>query len=267
MTGNLAYNILGATQKYTEALNASIENLSNINSVGYKKTEASFAQTLNGEVEKYESKDFSQGPVRKTTEPLDIALNGPGFLEVDLPNGQRAFTRAGRLKLNNEGELVTEDGYKVIPETEQEGSIGAKVENNELGVNIKVTSPKLLVPANSNVEITEDGTISGINPTSGDKSKFGKLSIVVFNNPSGLEAVGKGYYVQTKASGNAQDIEAGSMKSTQVKQGFLEYGNTNIAGEFINLAQLKNILTAHLKLLKVIDKIQENIHFTISKSV
>ncbi len=267
MFSKLGYQGFESAKNNVEALTNSIENISNINSVGYKKTQTTFTETLNGERIKQESKNFSQGHLRRTGEVFDIALDGPGFFEVELSSGQRAYTRAGRLKLTNEGELVTDEGYKVVPQIEQSSQPlmqMIKGNNNALGVNLEVSTPKLIIPANLTPEISDDGTISGINPQTGEKAKIGKINVAVFNNPQGLESLGKGYYLETAASGQTLEADA---NSTKVKQGFLEFGNVDMVAELMNISQLKGLITAQFKALKAIDKIYEQIHYTISKSV
>lgn len=265
--GNQAYR---ATENNVDALSNIVENISNVNSIGYKKSATSFVETLNGEIAKYENKDFSQGPLRKTGEAFDLALTGPGLFEVELPNGQKAYTRAGRFRLNSEGELVTEEGYRVIPEVEQSQRPFIEVLKNnnkdEVGLNIKVTSPKLTISPDYVPEILEDGTVNGINPDTSEKVKIGKVKVVVFNNPQGLESTGRSYYLPTKMSGMPLDTEVGPNHSSKVKQGYLEFGNVDMATEFMNLSQMKNILSAQIKLLKAIDKIYENVHSTISRT-
>lgn len=277
---NLGQQAFGAVQNQAEALNRIIENISNINSIGYKKTEVNFLQTLDGQMKASTAKEFSQGPLRRTGDVLDLALEGQGFFEVEFPNGQRAYTRAGRFRQNSDGELVTEEGYRVIPQIEQsENTSRSVIERkpivnvdgagtlaaNELGLNLKVVEPKLTIPTTLTPEIGEDGSILGVD-NSGEKSKIGKLNVVVFNNPNGLEATGKGYYVPTKASGAPLDTEIGSNASTKVKQGYLEFGNVNMASEFMNLTQIKDLLSAQFKVLKAVDKIYENINYTIGRS-
>lgn len=269
MFGKLGYQTLNSTKRNLDALGRIVENISNMNSLGYKKTQTSFVETLNGEIARYETKDFSQGPLRRTGEVFDLALNGPGFFEVELPTGQRAYTRAGRFKLNGEGELLTQDGYRVVSQVEQKGIPKmefTKGQNNEPGLDAGVASGKLSISPELTPEISEDGTVSGINPDSGEKTKIGKISVVVFNNPQGLEPLGKGYFLPTKSSGSLIETEIGPNHSTSVKQGYLEFGNSDIASEFMNLSQMKNILSAHFKVLKVIDKIYEQVHYTISRS-
>ena len=271
MFNKLGYETLKATNGNAESLARTIENISNMKSIGYKRNQTTFIETLNGEISKHESKDFSQGPLRKTGEVFDLALNGPGFFEIELPTGQRAYTRAGHFRLSGEGELVTADeGYRVIPLVENVGKPVIEVnkdKKNELGLNVGITTPKLIIPPDLTPEITEDGTVNGINQETGEKRKIGKINVVSFNNPQGLESIGKGLYLPTKLSGQIQETEYGPNNPTQIKQGYLEYGNVDVAHEMMDMAQMKNFLSAQFKVLKVIDKLYEQVNYTISKSV
>ena len=270
MFSKLGYQTLKATEGSTEALARTIENISNLKSVGYKKNQTTFVETLNGEITKHEAKDFSQGPLRKTGEVFDLALDGPGFFEIELSNGQRAYSRAGHFSLSGEGELVTADeGYRVIPLTEEVGKPVIEVNKDKqdtLGLNIEVTTPKLIIPPDLIPEISENGTVNGINPDTGEKRKIGRINIVAFNNPQGLEFTGKGFYLPTKLSGQVQEIEYGPNNPTKVKQGYLEYGNVDIAQEMMDMVQIKNLVSAQFKVLKVIDKLYEQVNYTIGKS-
>ena len=270
MFGNLGYKTYRAASLNVDSLTKTVENISNSFSIGYKRKSETFSEALNGEITKHESKDFSQGPLRRTGDVLDVALEGKGFFEVELPTGQRAFTRAGRFKVTSEGELITEEGYRVIPEIEPSTLpiYGASndPQKNDMGLNLKVSSAKLTISPNLATEIQEDGTLNGINSQTGEKTKIGKINVVVFNNPQGLESLGKSYYVQTKSSGAPLDGDPGINGSTRVKQGFLELGNVNIAAEFMDLTAKKDLISAQMKLLKAIDKLFENVHYTIGKS-
>lgn len=269
MYGKLGYQTYRATERNLDVLAKIVENISNVNSIGYKKGQTSFIETLNGEISKHENKDFSQGPLRRTGELYDIALNGPGFFEVELPTGQRAYTRAGRLKLNSDGELLTQEGYRVVPQVEEKAKPFVKTGTpgkDDLGFNIEVTTPRLIIPSYLTPEITEDGTVNGIDTETGEKTKIGKVSIVSFNGAEGLQSIGKSYYLQTQTSGLSQAIDAGPTSNTKVKQGFLEYGNVDMATEFMNLSDIRNMITANLKVLKLIDKLYENVNYTVSRS-
>lgn len=268
MLGKFGYQATRAAQNSVDAVTKSMENVSNMYSLGYKKSQASFVETLSGEIEKKETRDFSQGALRKTGEVYDLALEGPGFFEVEMQNGQRAYTRVGKFSLTSEGELVTDEGYKVIPENESSGKPVLEIatnDSNEL-VNIKVTTQKLTIPTNLTPQVDEDGTVYGLNAVTGEKAKIGKINVVAFNNSQGLESLGRSCYLPTKSSGPALDIETGPSGNTRVKQGFIEFSNVTMAQEFMNMSQLKNLLAAQFKVLKIMDKIYENVHYTISRS-
>lgn len=270
MFGKFGYQVIRATQNNFAELNNSVENVSNVNSIGYKKRKVTFVEALNGQISKHETKEFSQGSLRRTNLEYDFALNGPGFFVVELQNGQRAYTRAGRFALTSEGELVTTEGYRVIPEVEASGRSIIEVntkEDSELGLNIKVKTPRLIIPATLSPVIEGDGKVYGLNNTTGEKTEIGKISVVNFNNPQGLESLSRSYFLQTNESGLALENKIGPDYATQVKQGYLEFGNVDISAEFFNLSQMRNLISAQFKLFKIMDKIYENVHYTISRSV
>ena len=272
MLSKLGYEALTASQASMGLVNEIIENLSNVYSIGYKKSKTTFAEALNGEVSKHQNKIHSQGVLRKTAELYDLGIEGPGYFEVELPNGQRAYTRAGRLGLTSDAELVTKEGYKLIPEVEgisETTSPSVQIDNAKstgLGINIEVTTPKFIIPPDVTPEIAEDGTINAINPESGEKTKIGKIKVVVFNNPQGLESIGSSYYLETNESGKPLDIEASPNTATKIKQGYVEYSNVDIAASFMEIIQLRNVISAQLKTMKVLDKLYENIHYTVSRA-
>lgn len=270
MLGRMGYDTHSATQSGLLTLAKLVENISNVKSIGYKKNDSSFVDTLNGEIAKYGDRDFSQGSLRRTMRLLDFALEGPGFFEVELPNGQRSYTRVGRLRLTSEGELVTDEGYRIIPEIEPGGKPVLEKGLSyleEVGVNMKITTPRLTIPVQFTPEVTEDGTIYGVDDNTKERIKLGKINVVVFNNSQGLESVGRGYYLASSVSGNPLEADVGPGRPTRIRQEHLELANVNIAQEFLNLAQVKDFLSAQLKVFKVIDKIYENVNFTISRSV
>lgn len=265
MTGNIGQQAFKSAKNNTEILQEIVNNISNTHSVGYKKSTTTFSETLNGEIVKNKTTDFSQGMLRKTGEVFDIAIKGKGFFEVELPNGNRAYTRVGRFALTGDGEIVTQEGYRVLPEIEESNQTASK-NGKDFGLNLSVSTPKLIVPSNMTPLVEEDGLIYGIDDATGEKKKLGKLSLSVFNNPQGLESVSKSYYVKSEKSGEPIELKAGVNESTQIKQGFIEGSNVDTATTFMALTQVRNMLSANLKVLKAIDKIYESIHYTISRN-
>lgn len=280
MFGKLGGQSLIATKLSTDLLEGIVNDLSNLKSLGHKKTSITFAETLNGELVKYESKDFSQGPLKRTAEPFDVAIDGKGFFEVELPDGRRAYTRVGSFQLSSEGELITREGYRVLPEVEQDEtpkqqikiSTNTKDENisrksDEADLNLKILTPKLIVPSHLTPKISEDGTILAVNSQTSNETRLGRLNIVTFNNPKGLESIGRGFFLETNSSGTPIEIKTGIDGTSKVKQGFVEFSNVDIATSFLELSQAKDLITAQLKILKAIDKLYENVNFTISRAV
>ena len=266
MFSKFAYQTLQATKRDSEALGKIIDNIANIKSIGYKKNTTSFHETLNGEIARQEAKDFSQGPLRRTAEPLDLAIDGKGFFEVELPNGQRAYTRVGRFRLTGDGELVTHsEGYKVVSFVEPTSTV-KNTSQNSLDLNMELTTQSLKIPANLTPEITEEGVINGINEVTGEKTKLGRINLVAFNNTQGLKAVGGGFYLSTQLSGEAQETQYGPNHGTRVRQGFLEFSNVNVAQEMSDLSQMKSFISAQFKVLKVIDKLYEQVNYTIGRT-
>jgi len=150
-------------------------------------------------------REFTVGRMEKTGNPLDIAINGRGFLRVELPDGRIAYTRDGRLKIEN-GELMTVTG----------GKLGIKI-------------PKGAV----NVTIEEDGTVVGY--VNDQKKVLGKLKLYDFINPSALELVGNNMYVPTKNSGMPIEGEAGKDNFGKVLSGFLERSNVNLVSQMMEM--------------------------------
>lgn len=271
MLGSLGYDIIRGTQEQTEVLKNITSDISNAHTLGYKKVATNFSETLNGQIAKYKSSDFSQGSLRRTGDLLDVAIEGKGLFEVELPDGRRAYTRVGRFQLSSEGELVTMEGYRVLPQVEKSEKTNSTLLDlqnfsTKLGVNV----PKLVIPHDLTPVIEEDGTVYGINEndrSSSEKIKLGKISVVAFNNPDGLESIHKGYYTQTNSSGLPIELKPGVSESIHVKQGYVEGSNVDMAETFMQLSQMRNLISAQFKALKTIDKIYESIGYTMAKSV
>ncbi|WP_029898416.1 flagellar basal-body rod protein FlgG [Desulfohalovibrio reitneri] len=207
-------------------------NLANVNTTAFKKSRAEFedlmyqtlqiAGTLNEggnrvptgmqvgmgvrpvTVHKY----FSQGDFQNTGNPLDMAIEGDGFFLVDY-NGQDAYTRAGSFKLNNEGTLVTANGYPLQPE---------------------FTVPEEAV----NVVVTPNGRISALD-AQGQELAGADLELYTFVNPSGLNSVGRNLYFETQASGPATAGTPGEDQYGTLAQGFLEGSNVELVDEMVSL--------------------------------
>ncbi|MBT4483108.1 MAG: flagellar basal-body rod protein FlgG, partial [Candidatus Latescibacteria bacterium] len=153
---------------------------------------------------------FSQGDLTQTYNSFDIAIDGDGFIQVDLPDGTQGYTRDGALKVSRDGELVTSEGYLL--------SAAVTVPNEAEQISIGV-----------------DGTISVINAGEVEATDIGQILLVKFLNPAGLSAVGRNLYRQTRASGDPIEGIPGQDGLGQVRQQFLELSNVETVEEMVNL--------------------------------
>ncbi len=152
----------------------------------------------------------AQGPVEPTSRPLDVAIEGDGFFQVQTPNGQLAYTRDGSFGISDSGTLITSGGYTVLP-----------------GIRIPTDA--------ANVSISATGVVSITAGNAADVQEIGRIELARFVNPTGLEAVGENLLVETPASGAAitgfpQDEGFG-----RLLQGHLEGSNVEIVQEMVDM--------------------------------
>src|SRR5699024_6662008 len=119
----------------------------------------------------------TQGDLKDTGNSLDIAIQGRGFLQVEMPDGTEAYTRDGTLQVDQDGQLVTAGGYPI--------------------------QPPINIPDNAlKIEISRDGTVSVTQPgATGASVEVGQIELSTFINPAGLQSEGENLYVETDASG------------------------------------------------------------------
>ncbi len=209
-------------------------NIANVSTTGYKKSRADFQdlmyQTLRLQGARNEGggmvptgvqiglgamlssvqKVFQQGDYQKTDNELDIAIEGNGFIQVNLPSGEKAYTRAGALKTDADGKIVTTDGYTI--------------------------EPNLTIPAKTtSVSVESDGTVTVQIQGQSAPQQLGSLELANFINPSGLRAIGKNLFMETDASGSPTTGKPGQNGMGTVIQGFLEMSNVNVMQEMINM--------------------------------
>jgi flagellar basal-body rod protein FlgF len=205
-------------------------NIANVNTNGFKADESLFEEYLNSGAHEDNFKavdrrvsyvqdrgtfhNLSQGAAQATSNPLDVAIDGAGFLTVQTPGGER-YTRDGNLQINNVGQLVTNDGNQVI------GTAG----------------PIVFQPTDHDIAISPDGTITVLEGNSRTDSIRGKLRIASFADAQKLLKQGNNLFAAGDNNGPQQDI-----KST-VRQGFVEKSNVNIVSEMANMIQVTRAYT------------------------
>lgn len=235
---------------------AASQNLSNISTYGYKKervvaadqfyTTLKQAGAMANSVDELPSglqvgtgaritatqKIFTNGNVQNTGNPLDLAIVGDGFMQVQLPDGNMAYTRNGQLQLNAEGEIVT--------------AIGQPLE------------PLISIPIEAqNVTIGQDGTVSVAMPGEPETQVLGQITLVNFINPTGLQARGDNLYLQTAASGEPTESVPGTNGLGEIRQFSLEASNVDVVEELVNLIMIQRAYEMQAKAIDVASNSQE----------
>lgn len=167
------------------------------------------------------SVNFQQGMLRPTSLPTDLAIEGPGFIEVQLPNGTHAFTRDGELQLNAQGQLTTKQGYLVLGDS---GPIQLDPTNS---------SPISVAPTG---EVSQGGGVKG------------RIQVMEFQQPNQLKPIGGGCFLAV--SPQSKPLPA---QSSQLRQGFLESANTSPTTEMASLITAMRMFEANQKVMQTQD--------------
>lgn len=174
------------------------------------------------------SRNFSQGSLQQSGNTLDIAVNGRGFFQVQMPDGTTGYTRDGSFQLNATGQLVTNNGNTV--------------------------QPGITIPANAtSTTIASDGTVSVVLPTQATAQIVGKIQTANFINPAGLDPLGGNLYAETTASGTATVGTPGQNGLGALQQGFVETSNVNVVEELVGMIQTQRTYELNSKAIKTSD--------------
>jgi flagellar basal-body rod protein FlgG len=175
------------------------------------------------------SRTFSQGNIMMTNNPLDVAIEGPGFLSVQQPDGTLAYTRAGALQKDAQGQLVTTEGHLI--------------------------EPPIIIPSDANsMSIGADGTVSAVISGQAAPVEVGQLTLTVFVNPAGLHALGKNLFSATAASGEPEVGTAGTEGRGALLQGALERANVDIVEEMIGMISAQRAYEVNTKVVTTADE-------------
>ncbi len=177
---------------------------------------------------------FTQGNLQQTSKNTDIAINGTGFFQIMMPDGQTAYTRDGSFQVDQQGHMVTASGYSL--------------------------QPAITVPANSqSLTVGRDGVVSVTLPNSTAVTQIGTIQLSTFMNPGGLTAKGENLYSETTASGNANTAAPGSNGSGILAQGFAETSNVNVVEELVNMIQTQRAYEINSKAITTSDQMLQKL--------
>ncbi len=216
-----------STRSY-QLLDAVSENMGNYNTWGYKAQRFEQYMRPDGNMDLKKRVDYSPGPSFLTNRELDVALKGPGFMQVTRPDGSTAYTRCGSFAKNAQGFLVTNFGDLV-----------------GTGIKVPARYDKLFIQGDGTVQITE---------TPGASLKtIGHISVVNFPNPEGLKNLGNNLVAQTDDSGTPQKVNDPNM----IQQGRLEQSNVDINRSVEEILRMNAGVIANLRIVKFLDGIYQ----------
>ncbi len=231
-------------------------NLANVNTTGFKRSRAHFEDLLyqtvreaqvvqEGSVETLPAVQVGrgtrlsavtridgQGPLQPTGRPLDLAIEGDGFFQVRLPNGDTGYTRDGGLTLSDRGTLVTAGGYPLIPEVTLPADAGELV-------------------------ISRNGVVATLYPGGSEMVELGRIELVRFANPAGMRALGENLLAETPASGNPLSGYPQEDGFGRVVQGALEGSNVEVVQEMVEMITALRAYEINSKAIRTAEQMTE----------
>lgn len=172
---------------------------------------------------------FTQGNVQKTDNSLDVAVQGQGFFQVLLPDGTTAYSRDGSFQKDNQGQIVTADGFPL--------------------------QPNITIPANAtSLSIGQDGTVTVTQAGSTATTQIGTIQLATFINPGGLQSIGQNLFLETAASGTPTPNTPGTNGAGIVSQGYVETSNVNVAEELVTMIQTQRAYELNSKVVSTSDQ-------------
>jgi flagellar basal-body rod protein FlgG len=175
-----------------------------------------------------------QGTIKMTENPLDLAITGEGYYQIEMPDGEIAYTRSGVFQLNENGEMVTAQGYLVDP-----------------GITVPADAEDIVVNVSGEVLVKMPGQVAMQN--------VGQLQLARFVNPAGLEAIGDTLFLETDASGAPAVGNPAEDEFGEIRQGALENSNVNIVEEITNLITAQRSYEMNSKVITASDEMLQTV--------
>jgi flagellar basal-body rod protein FlgG len=172
---------------------------------------------------------FTQGNLQQTDNKLDIAINGNGFFQVQMPDGSVGYTRDGSFRVDAQGQMVTSNGMPVTP-------------------------PVTIPPNAIGITVGGDGVVTVTTPNNVNPTQVGQIQLATFINPAGLDPRGQNLYFETSASGTATIGAAGTNGIGLLKQGFVETSNVNVVEELVAMIQAQRAYEINSKAIQTSDQ-------------
>jgi flagellar basal-body rod protein FlgG len=172
---------------------------------------------------------FTQGNLTQTGNALDVAIQGPGFFQILLPDGTTAYTRDGAFQKDSQGQIVTANGYTL--------------------------APAITIPSNAtSVTIGTDGVVTVLQPGSSSAVQVGQIQLANFVNAGGLQSMGQNLYLETASSGTATPNTPGTNGVGLLNQSYVETSNVNVVEELVNMIQTQRAYEINSRAIQTSDQ-------------
>ena len=178
---------------------------------------------------------FTQGNVTQTDAPLDVAIQGRGFFEIQLPDGTTAYTRDGSFTLDSQGQIVNSSGYPL--------------------------QPAITIPPNVlSITIGVDGTVSTTTSGTAAPTQVGNIQLVDFVNETGLQPRGENLYLETASSGSPTPGTPGQNGLGTIIQGSIETSNVNVVEELVNMIETQRTYEVNSRAIETADSMLQYVN-------
>ncbi len=252
---------IGATGMLAQQLNVDVisNNIANTTTTGYKRQRPAFVDLIYQNLDRPGStssdtgtivptglqlglgvragavyREHAQGPIQITENPLDVAITGEGFFQIELPSGDTAYTRDGTFQLNENGEIVTVQGFLLDP-----------------GLTIPIDA--------TDIEINREGEVLVQQPGQTTLTNVGQIQLARFANPAGLETIGDNLLLETEASGAATTGTPGQEEFGALQQSALEQSNVNIVEEITMLITAQRAYEMNSNVISTSDEMLQTV--------
>ncbi|MCB9964356.1 MAG: flagellar basal-body rod protein FlgG [Rhodospirillales bacterium] len=247
---------IGSTGMLAQQTNVDVisNNIANMSTTGYKRQNVAFLDLIYQNIQRPGAtssdvgtimpsgiqlglgtrvggvyRQHQQGALEITDNPFDLAVTGDGFFQITLPNGDTAYTRDGTFAINQDGDLVTQQGYLV--------------------------QPGITIPADAtDVTINESGEVFAKITGQVALSNVGQLQLATFVNETGLDAIGNNLFIESEASGAPTTGNPGEDNYGEIRQGALENANVNVVEEITNLIEAQRAYEMNSKVISTSDE-------------
>lgn len=250
---------IGATGMMAQQMNVDTisNNIANMTTTGFKRQRAAFVDLIYQNIDRPGSTSSDagttvpsgiqmglgvrtaavyrmtgQGAIQITENPLDVAITGEGYFQIELPNGDTAYTRDGTFQVNENGELVTTQGYLVDP-----------------GITIPDDATDIDINANGEVLVSLTGQV--------EMQNLGQIQLASFINPVGLNSVGDNLFLETEASGAPIIGNPGEDQFGTLRQGALEQSNVNVVEEITRLISAQRAYEMNSNVISTSDEMMQ----------